>query len=60
MEMEKTNKKECTKCGSTKIFYAGARMSEVSRVEPGAPTPEADQLFYECEDCKNMFIFKQN
>jgi hypothetical protein len=40
--MEKTDKKECPKCKSSNVIDIGARIGDISRIEPGQPIPNAD------------------
>lgn len=55
--MERINKKECPKCKSSNIIDIGARIGDVSKIEPGQAIPDANHPIYECKNCGELFVF---
>lgn len=55
--MERTNKKECPKCGSINVCDTGSRMGDVQNLESGRPIAEPRHPIYECQDCGEHLVF---
>lgn len=55
--MERTNKKECPKCGSANVHDIGDRVGDVQNLEPGKQISEPSHPIYECGDCSEVFVF---
>lgn len=49
--MERTNKKECPKCGSDEVFDTGSRVGDVQELEPGKPISQPSHPIYGCRKC---------
>lgn len=55
--MEETDKKQCPKCGSLNVSDTGTRIGPVIKHKPNEPIPEPKIPFYQCDNCKKMFIY---
>lgn len=55
--MEKINKKQCLKCQSFNVFDTGDKTSNVGDMGPNGEYQQPDISIYECNDCKERFVY---
>ncbi len=54
--MERTNKKECPKCGDENVHDTGDRAADAQNLEPGRPIRELYHPVFECNNCGERFV----